>query len=250
MTQTFFEKNFVFRTFALNKYHYTDSRSGSAYNYIAYMKEGRCRLVCKYKTVEIQKGDCFFIPRGLAYESFWFGNDKISFISLGFANIPCEERQSFTLQKISCDSEVTEKIKKLRIDRPVSAELLSAFYAILSDLLPIMQNVPKSKEQQLADEIKDYIMRNPCKSIPEIIEECYISKTHLYYIFKKVIKKTPNDFRYEVLCREAVNLLLSTDRKVEYIAEALNFSSTSYFRKILKKYTGKTPKEIRQSAVI
>ena len=38
-----------------------------------------------------------------------------------------------------------------------------------------------------------------------------------------------------------------TDKKIEEISSMLNFSSSSYFRKILKQHTGKTPREIRKN---
>ena len=44
-----------------------------------------------------------------------------------------------------------------------------------------------------------------------------------------------------------IDLLVTTDKKIEEIADMLNFSSGSYFRKVLKKHTGCTPREIRKS---
>ena len=61
---------------------------------------------------------------------------------------------------------------------------------------------------------------------------------------------SPGDYRYMQLCRMAEKILLTTDKKVEDVAELLGFSSASYFRKTLKKYVGKTPKEIRKESII
>jgi len=41
--------------------------------------------------------------------------------------------------------------------------------------------------------------------------------------------------------------LLTTNKTVEEIASLINFSSASYFRKVLKKHTGSTPSEIRKN---
>ena len=240
----------MFRVFTFNKYHYTDNRGGCPCNFIAYMNEGDSKIVCNDNTIEVHQGECFFIPKGLSYESFWYGKDSISFVSLGFTEMPCEENQTFFLQKINCGSHTKEKIKMLGNEMTISAMALCNFYVILSDLMPLMQNVQKSKEQQLADKIKRYIINNPLNSVPQILDDCYISKSYLYHIFKITGNKSPNDFRYEIICKIAVEMLISTDKKVEHIAEILNFSSASYFRKILKKYTGKTPKEIRGASII
>ena len=69
----------------------------------------------------------------------------------------------------------------------------------------------------------------------------------MYSLFKKRVGTTPNDFRQRVLCDMGIELLLTTDKKVEEISDMLSFSSGSYFRKVLKKQTGATPREIRKS---
>jgi transcriptional regulator GlxA family with amidase domain len=45
-----------------------------------------------------------------------------------------------------------------------------------------------------------------------------------------------------------VELLLTTNKKIEEISEMTGFSSGSYFRKVLKKHLGYTPREIRKLA--
>ena len=69
----------------------------------------------------------------------------------------------------------------------------------------------------------------------------------MYEIFKKATGITPNDYKQKVLCDEGIELLLTTNKKVEEIASLTNFSSSSYFRKVLKKHTGSTPREIRKN---
>jgi AraC-like DNA-binding protein len=77
---------------------------------------------------------------------------------------------------------------------------------------------------------------------------CHVSTSGLYSIFKKQLGKTPNELHAEILCEKAVSLLSTTDKSVQEISDTLGFSSTSYFRKILKKHTGKAPLEIRKEA--
>ena len=83
-------------------------------------------------------------------------------------------------------------------------------------------------------------------SIPQAAEACFVSESYLYYTFKKNLKIRPNDYRQKVLCEKAVSLLKTTDKKIDEIADCLDFSSASYLRKVLKKHIGKTPREIRK----
>ncbi|MBQ4116900.1 MAG: helix-turn-helix domain-containing protein [Clostridia bacterium] len=52
--------------------------------------------------------------------------------------------------------------------------------------------------------------------------------------------------RCEILCEKAVTLLTTTDKSVQEISDMHGFSSTSYFRKILYRYTNNTPRDIRK----
>ena len=249
MADYFFGENFMFYRFNFEKYHYTDNRGGSPFNYIAYMIEGRSKLISDSDSIEVKPGECFYIPKGLPYESHWFG-DKISFISLGFADIPTADEKRFILQNLECDAETTEKIKAIPTEMPVSAATLSEFYDVLARILPIMKSVPKSRELKLLERAKRYMENNPQCSAAQVCESCFISKSYLYYIFKRNMRMSPGDYRYMQLCRMAEKILLTTNKKVEDVAELLGFSSASYFRKTLKKYVGKTPKEIRKESII
>lgn len=85
-------------------------------------------------------------------------------------------------------------------------------------------------------------------TMKDVATHCKISESGLYPIFQKVFQKTPLEMKQEILCEKAVQLLTTTDLSVEEISNRLLFSSSSYFRKILRKYTGKTPREIRKES--
>ena len=84
--------------------------------------------------------------------------------------------------------------------------------------------------------------------VRDVARYCNVSLSGLYGIFQKVLEKTPNEVRQEIQCKNAVHLLTTTNLSVEEISSRLHFSSSSYFRKILRKHTGKTPLAIRKGA--
>ena len=73
-------------------------------------------------------------------------------------------------------------------------------------------------------------------------------ETALYTAFRRVRNTTPNTQRQIILCERAVELLTTTDRPIEEISTQLGFSSSAYFRKIIRAHTGLTPRMIRQNA--
>ena len=71
-------------------------------------------------------------------------------------------------------------------------------------------------------------------------------RPNVYNIFERNLNKTPNEIKQQILCEKAIRLLTTTSLSVEEISSQLQFSSSSYFRKILKKHTKKTPSMIRK----
>ena len=73
-----------------------------------------------------------------------------------------------------------------------------------------------------------------------------LKEATLYTAFKRH-GSTPNQTRQKLLVKQAKQLLTTTDSSVQTISDQLGFSSSSYFRKILRRYTGKTPMQIRKA---
>ena len=247
MKQPFFSKRFVFSLLQFSTSHYTDMRGGAPYHYLAYMIEGHSKIVCDRFTLFLHEGDVFYIPKNLRYQSYWEGRN-IRFLSFGFAELATVESAYFDLQTVSCSEETIKKIREIpTCGSRVSCDALGRFYTAMADIVPLLTYAPDNRDQRLADEIKAQIRLNPYASLDEIARRCNISEALLYDRFKNATQKTPNEFRQSVLCEMATELLVTTDIPIEEISERLNFSSSSYFRKILKKHTGKTPREIRKA---
>lgn len=85
-------------------------------------------------------------------------------------------------------------------------------------------------------------------TVGDMAAHCGVSESGLYAAFQKHLGKTPMEVRHEILAEKAAELLSSTDLSVEEISDRLGFSSSSYFRKVLKKQTGQSPRAIRKHA--
>lgn len=150
MNNSLFSNHYNFCKVIFEKYHYTNSKNGSPMNYIAYMLKGRAEIVSKNRTIKINEGDVFFIPVNLPYESYWYGDDKIDFLSYGFSNLEVKEKLNYNLQVIDCDEALKKQILKIPTEgSSLSCETLSLFYSALSKTIPYLrQNQLISKKMK------------------------------------------------------------------------------------------------------
>lgn len=248
MKNVFSHSSYVFTRFTFSHTHHSNIMGGSPLHYLALLEKGTARLVTERSTLTLQAGDVFYIPRGLPYQSYWQG-DVISFLSFGFTETGSDELTGTVLQRINCDEAQRDAIRAIPIDEPrVTLNALSRFYAALSSLLPFMQKAEKGRVSRLAERAKNFLLFHPTASAAQVAAHCHVSEPYLFRVFRQAENCTPNEYRTRVLCEKAVSLLTTTDETVETVSERLGVSSASYLCKLLKKETGKTPREIRKEA--
>ena len=248
MNNTQFSNSFMFREYRFEKsYRYTDARSGAQMHYIACMRKGHCRIVSEEGTIEVKQGEVFYVPKNLRYQSYWYGEDSICFDSFGFQFFPNPEERIYPMQKIPSTPEDLQLVDQVKGYEETSGGAIFAFFKLLEQLLPKMTYVDTSNRILLKAE--QYLIRDPFAQVADVAKACGISPSGLYAAFRRSENITPNSLRQKVLVDKAVQLLVETDISVEEISSRLRFSSTAYFRKVLKKHTGLTPSQIRKKSL-
>lgn len=242
-----FAYSFRFTVFNFKKYKYNDNRAGVKTHYIACMLRGSAKIVCDTgECVTISEGDVFYIPKGLKYESFWYGDPNVEFASLGFELFPSFNSEKFSPQTISCDEEDKATIEALAREGKVNSGKIGALYTVLGKLIPKMKNTSFDKKGEFVAKIKRYITSHPKESISSVAKRFAISESGLYSIFKKHSDQSIGECKSRAIMNNALDLLISSDTPVEEISENLGFSSSSYFRKCFKAHFGVSPREMRK----
>lgn len=250
MNNSKFCDSFVFSEISLTHTYHCDSSQGIPVHYIRYMKSGTGKIISDKGRIDINPGDMFYIPKGLRYHSYWQSDDIVSFDSFGFEHMPCPENIEFDLQKVDFGEEAFEIYRKLSEDKSVNCKNVGLLYLLMSHLIPSMKSETSGVRDSVIENAVDIIRQNPCLKTDSIARMCGVSESTLYAVFKKTLGATPNTIRKKLQCESAMEMLRTTDIPIEEISSRLNFSSSSYFRKIFYSFTGKTPREYRKENVI
>lgn len=247
-----FFNSFMFNQFDYHGIKNNDNSHGIGTHYIGYMKRGRGILTTSDKTLVVERGDMFYIPKGLKYRSSWIGDNNgeghTILDSIGFLYFPTYDSNGYTLQRIDYTSDEFEMYRPLSESKELSVTSIGQMYLFLG---MIQKKLEKNLSERASDVVGNALMHmnnDHTLSIPEYAHLCGVSESLLYQYFKEHSNESPNEARQRIACEKAVNLLTTSNLSIEDICDRLQFSSSSYFRKIFYKQTGKTPREIRKSS--
>lgn len=249
MNEANFCSGFFFHIFRFHKYHFTDnSRTPLPRHYFGCLLSGTAVIKAEHTELALKPGEIFYLPKGLKYQSHWFGNpeNEIAFYSFGFDIAPT--RSVYDLQKVPDTAEIKAMFAELCREIPFTEKGIGKLYRLFGEAAERMQPAQMPWGNPVVEKATRYIFRHPSARISQVAAHCNISESGLYALFRKHTGQTPNDIRLQALCDRAVTLLSTTNRSVQDISDTVGFSSPSYFRKVLRKHTGKTPLEIRKEA--
>ena len=241
-----FAEGFRFTTFNFKKYKRNDIRGGAKMHFLAYMISGSARLVSEKESVSVGEGDIFYIPKGLSYESYWYGEPNVEFASLGFEFLPASNGERFATQTLSGSDEDIKEIVALARAGITSSSAIGSLYTVLGKLIPKMRLSSAGRGSGIVLKVKKYINENPDKSVKDIAKHFAVSESGLYFAFKKHSDQSISEYRSQVVMNASRDMLITTDTPIEEISDRLGFSSSSYFRKCFKTHFGVSPRTMRK----
>ena len=250
MNDISFYKSFGLNVYSFRTYRHTDNSQGIDCHYLAKMTSGRAKFASlSGEVLEVAEGDVFYLPSGLRYHSYWYGDGEdgsFGWISVSLGFMPHESGAERKMQKLAADESEHRMIDEIVAAGLPSPEGIGILYTLLARLLPRMSYADGKDDRRLS-EIKRYMRENPRLRIPELAKKCGMSESSIYAFVKRETGKTPVTLHNRIKARAAEELLLSTDMTVEEIAYRSGFESAAYFRKIFKAAIGKTPAEVKRA---
>ena len=145
---------------------------------------------------------------------------------------------------------------RIFIDPDKFDECIKLFYEqkTVEALIPVIDLMLKAKDDACVDDktlltevkayIADHLDDNP--TVEQIASLFHVSYYYLCHIFKKLTRKTINQFKTEKLLEKAIWMLLQTNDKISDIAVRCGFDNISYFSEVFLKHVGVSPSEFRK----
>lgn len=112
-------------------------------------------------------------------------------------------------------------------------------------LSTVENDPPRLKEKILILFEKDKIYLNPKLRLSDVASMVGSNRTYVSRIFNDCHGKTFFEYVNEYRVRHAMDILKSSDKKIEEIAEISGFSSRQSFHRVFNKITRLTPEEYR-----
>jgi len=217
---------------------------------LAYILSGCCRI--EYgdgMSLTIRPGDVWYIPKGMPYTSYWTTDDDVIFYKLEFEaddfSLKYKTMQAFRLPKIEkdfdrlCDKHTQE----------ISFDSYSVFFRILSALSPLLEQQDTTFLHRILPALK--YLQQECASVrvKELADMCYMSCSRFYEVFREAVGESPINYKNRIKVSRA-KLMIQQGKTLDEVCETLHFSSPSFLRRMMKKFLGITPKDVKRNESI
>lgn len=214
------------------------------------------------ENVRVSRGDIIFVPQGCRYLAEWSGDGGgVEYVSLHFCFASpalFSREEGFVLQRVrvaDLDSLFAdyEYILSHHEEEGLShLAVLARFYAVLASIYPhlVREEHPATDSRiRAALLFMEEHFAEPL-TVEQLAAVAGMSAPRFFPAFKAACGVPPIVYLNRLRVERAILLLLSDpDTPIERISDAVGFSCATYFRRVFREATGKTPRAYRSDEV-
>jgi len=221
--------------------------SADTFYQIWYIKSGTVRFASNKKVINASVGDTIYIPIEAAGTASFSGEENIVILKFSFKYFPGINNAEYPPQIVATTPKIISLMNEIPIETMFSSLSVWKFYEYLDEIQKVLESA-NLKHFKRIEKALEYMNTHDDYSVTTLAKICNMSESLFYTAFKRIVGTTPIEEKHRRQAVKAEELLISTDLSVEEIAVKVGFQSTQYFRKIFKKYYGKTPLEVRKNS--
>ena len=222
-----------------------------------YVLDGSGSIVISGAQRTIEAGDFVMIPPHLPHTEISSSQNPLEYICLGVSEITVPSQAgafnpiiSLGNIKDSVRGIILDIYREIRRKKPECEMMVkSLFYNFIvillrSHVIDIAKDEEKAMRSNIA-EVKGYIDEHYAESLrlDALADIATLSKFHLIREFKNELGTSPMEYILGKRVTESKKLLAGTELSISNIAEAVGFSSGSYFSQRFRIVTGMSPME-------
>ena len=153
----------------------------------------------------------------------------------------------FSTKTLAPTSHAKQKAAQ-KLDPSAQVRLRAASCTVLIDAAADLCSAPAPDLGTIVAAAKAFLearCQEPLR-ISDLVNHLGYSRARVFDLFKAGTGMTPNDYLLRCRVHMAEKLLSDTDQSVTEIALTTGFSSSQYFCKVFRKYTGQSPSHFRK----
>ncbi|MCC6286367.1 MAG: AraC family transcriptional regulator [Chitinophagaceae bacterium] len=237
--------------------------SKSNYNLLLLLEDGSLNLQINTEKYHVEKNSLIFISIGTIYAFREIGEQAKGYLMLIESKTITAILSNKTILHLSLIHPITrlsgntslwfdnickliyDELNRTTSNRNIGQSLVRALIYKLLETANIQQNLPR--EQEIALQFNFLINEHYLEqhSTGFYAEKLSISPNYLNRCVQAVFKKSARNFIIESRILHAQLMMLDSTKDIAEIAYDLNFEDPSYFSRIFKKITGRTPSEYK-----
>jgi len=222
------------------------SQSGRKLNGFLLIDKGECFYEWQDGNAELSHGSLIYLPTGSRHR-VTVTKRPFSFyrISFNLVDVADGETVVFSNGPLVMSYNTPTRMFDIAYEMVASTVSRSRVYKSISMLAEFFHIMSKQSERP-ASRISaaiEYTERHYAENIDvdELSRMCYISKPHLFRLFKKETGMSPVEYRNYLRIERAKLLLADGELSIGEIAAMLGFEGSYYFSRTFKAHTGVAP---------
>lgn len=244
-------------------FHSTENYSERILPLCACIKNNRMRSLCMLSDSNVlnslkdNEGTCFTYNCHFGFKEIAMKlvhkNVILAYIIIGPFRDEMQDSEVSKRLEVLCKNENVEReqIFKQYEEMPLfTEEKYEAIKTLCMSLFnyAIVQNMITMRENMFSAEIEPYIQNNLHLdlSVEHLCKQFFLSRKQLNTIFLKNVNESPKKYVNHQRILKARDMLISTDKSSDQIAETVGINDYNYFIKVFKAFDGHTPSFYRK----
>lgn len=253
----FFEINILANYHVLLDKEWTFDNSVAPFSRLYYIKNGRAKIFCNDKTIEITPGNIYLIPpevtisykceEGDTLEKIYFHifattsekQDLLATLPQGVYSLSFAEAGAQNLFKLYSENNYLSLLQIKNIVYQTVIAFFSKYHKGDAEIKHYSETVR---------EAMNYIRSNPSAkfSVQDLADALFVSKSKLSKQFKQETGMTISQYNENLLFHKAKIFLLRRQFSIQHISSMLGFCDQFYFSRRFKKKFNISPAQYRK----